>query len=106
MKEGMVFSTDKDGNIDAGGFLVKRPANAPISILPDGLAVPVGLYTIHRVNDMVSLPLEPSKEVVEPSISDYLFSQLNESKSSRRKRETKRQSRNQFKKKTRSKRNS
>lgn len=95
----MVFTT-RDGYIEAGGFLVKKPQNPPISILPDGLAVPAGLYTMHRMGSTSDLTLEPSHEVIEHSICDYLLSQLDEAKA--RKRETKRRTRKRSKKKTRS----
>ena len=69
----MVFTTDDKGFIRAGGFIVKKPEHAPLSILPDGLAVPAGLYTIHRTSELASLVTDPSREVIDPSICDYLF---------------------------------
>ena len=104
MNDHMVFTTGDDGFIRAGGFLVKKPAKAPISVLPDGLAVPAGLYTMHRASELVSLALHPSEEVVEPSICDYLFEQLNGSKAAvAAPRRTKRRRRNRPKRKSRSK---
>lgn len=102
MNDNMVFTASKNGFIRAGGFLVKQPLRAPISILPDGLAVPAGLFTMHHAHGSEKIEVEPSKEVVEPSICDFLLEQVNGAKRLARKTKRRAPKTKRSKKNTRS----
>lgn len=84
MNEHMVFVKEDDGLIRAGGFLVN--AATPITTLPDGVAIPVGLYTMYREPGKRPFSLEPSTAVAEPSLCDYLFDKIQNRKRETRKR--------------------
>lgn len=111
MGEDMVFAMDADNMIRAGGFLVRKPSSAPLSTLPDGLAIPAGLYALHREMEgqPSQLAVEPANEVVEESICAILMKKLSEAqaqgRTSRRttRRTTKRRKPKRPKKNTRSK---
>lgn len=82
MNKHMVFVKEDDGLIRAGGFIVNDAT--PITTLPDGLAIPAGLYTMYREPGKRPFSMEPTTSVTEPSLCDYLFDKIQ----TRKKRET------------------
>lgn len=83
----MVFSEDDNGNYRAGGFLINKNSK-PLVTLPDGLAVPTGLFASLKERKPSFLNMETSNYVIEPSICDYLSSQVEESKKSLKSKES------------------
>jgi len=73
MNEHMVFAKGGDGLIRSGGFIIND--SVPIVTI-NGLALPAGLYTMHGNTHKPIVSLEPSTNVAEPSICDYLFQQM------------------------------
>ena len=100
--ETMVFEQTGGGEfLKGGGFLVKNIGSPPMTMMPDGLAIPAGLYTLHNlINPSAPKKMPEGGGIIESSIYDELFKKLQETTT---RQQTKRRKGNKRKRRTKKK---